>query len=104
MPRVISRVPFKFDGKELERGELFELDFSKPRARQLLGLKYFVVFDVREHEDHMCDKCGKKFASENFYVMHKKKAGGCLGPSSPITRAETAMLLDADPDKVKVED
>jgi hypothetical protein len=48
--------------------------------------------------------CSKKFANEGFYLTHKRKVGGCMAPSTEITKAETAMLLEVDLDKVKVEE
>ena len=101
--KVIARVPFRYNKKELERGELATLQ-GTPRDQQLMGLGYFLPFSKHEHEDKMCDNCGKHFCSESFYIQHKKKPGGCLAPSSPINKAETAMLLDVDPKKVRVEE
>jgi hypothetical protein len=100
---MVARIPFTYVGQELERGELVELK-GTARDDQLRGLKYFLQFDPNEHGKHRCDSCGKIFAYEGFYTAHKKKRGGCLSPGTDITKEETAMLLDLDPAKVKVED
>ena len=98
-----ARIPFTYVGQDLERGELVVLK-GTARDDQLRGLKYFIAFDAHEQTKHRCDNCGKEFCSEGFYLTHKKKKGGCLAPSPDITRAETAMLLDMDVEKVRVED
>lgn len=97
-----ARVPFTYDGLELERGELLALR-GTPRDGQLRGLKYFLPFDPSEHSKKPCDMCGKVFVSEGFYLTHKRKPS-CKAPSPGITKAETAMLLEMDVKDVKVED
>ena len=97
-----ARVPFTYANQDLERGEILELK-NTARDNQLRGLKYFLPFDPIEHSKHQCDGCGKIFCSEGFYLTHKRKPS-CISPSAEITKAETAMLLEMDPLKVKVED
>lgn len=103
MSKVIARIPFKYMGNELERGEVVELRGSA-RDEQLRGLGYFIAYDKNEHGEMVCDNCSKRFASDGFRLAHKKKLGGCLAPSSPISRAETAELLGVEEKKVKIED
>ena len=98
-----ARIPFTYCNQDLERGEILSLRDS-PRDNQLRGLKYFIAFDPAEHTKQRCDMCGKEFCAEGFYLMHKRKIGGCKAPSPDITKVETAMLLDLDPQKVTVED
>jgi hypothetical protein len=98
-----ARIPFRYSGKELERGEIFAPK-GLPRDAQLLGLGYYLPFDPHDYKSMMCDSCGKKFATDNFRLMHKQKKGGCLAPSTPISRAETAMLIGKDLNEVRVEE
>jgi hypothetical protein len=101
--QMLARVPFRYVGQNLERGELFSLRGS-PRDNQLLGIGYMIPFDKNEHRDMACDNCGKHFATEGFYIAHKSKKGGCLAPSPDITKGETAMLLNIDLQKLTVEE
>jgi hypothetical protein len=100
---MIARIPFTYLRQELERGELVELK-GTPRDDQLRGLGYFIPFDKHEHGQLVCDMCGKIFASEGFRIAHKRKIGGCKAPSSPITRAETAGLLNIEPKNLVTDD
>jgi hypothetical protein len=102
-PKFFARIPFRYIGYTYERGEIF-IPRQSPRDAQLLGLGYYIPYDKNEHSLKQCDNCGKNFATESFYHMHKQKAGGCLAPGGDITRAETAMLLDQDIKNVRVEE
>ena len=104
MPTLyFARVPFTYNKKNLDRGEIAELK-DTPRDAKLVGLGYFRPYDKHEHRDVPCDMCGRHFVNEQFYRDHKMKPGGCNGQPSPITKHETAELLDMDPTKVKVEE
>jgi hypothetical protein len=102
-PEFFTRIPFQYGGYKYERGEIFSPK-GLPRDAQLLGLGYYLPYDKHEHSLRQCDNCGKQFASEPFYIMHKSKPGGCLAPSAPITKMETAMLLGKEPKEVRVEE
>lgn len=102
MPSIVSDyfavIPFTYDGIELERGEILKLH-GCIRDDQLIGLNYFRKWDTREHQRKHCDTCGKRFATEGFYFMHKAKLR-CTDPSKPITRDETAQLIGTDPSRI----
>lgn len=99
---VFARIPFMYAKQDLERGEITVLKGS-PRDDQLRGLRYLELYNPAIHERKGCDNCGKVFASDGFRIAHRSKKGGCLAPSSEITRDETAMLLDVDPKSVVME-
>jgi len=101
--RFFARIPFKYAGQPLDRGELIILKGTR-RDDQLRGLGYFLKFDPREHTESMCDGCGRKFAGSAFRDEHKRKKGGCLADEQEITKGEFAMLVDKDVKDVQVED
>lgn len=102
--KVVARVPFKYAGNVLDRGELTELKGS-PRDEKLLGLKYFILFDPKIHTPQRCDTCTRMFISESALIGHKKKPT-CFSDQSdlqPISTFETAEMVGADPTKFKME-
>ena len=89
--KVIAKVPFTYMKQVLERGEIFNLRNS-PRDEQLLGLRYLILFNTKEHYTNPCDGCGKKFASPSSLNAHRKKEN-CLAPGKEITDSESRELV-----------
>lgn len=94
-----ARVPFQYGEQNLDRGELITLQ-GFPRDAQLVGLRYLME-QPRAEKTHRCDMCGKRFANEDFYRQHKAKPD-CMSEPKPISRLETAQLLDVDVNRVQI--
>jgi hypothetical protein len=98
--KVYARMPFGYGGKPLDRGEITELQGLR-NDEKLLGLKYFVPFNVARDKTRQCDNCGRTFV-EVFFVLHQKKKD-CFEEQPGPSKAEIAESLDVDPDKMVVD-
>lgn len=97
--QVWARVPFTYGGRQLDKGELFELR-NLPRDQQLLGLRYMEYFAVTKHGRYQCPDCGRNFVREDFLYAHKQKPN-CNAEPNAITAAETADLLERPETEVR---
>jgi hypothetical protein len=99
---VFARVPFGYNGKNRDRGEVFKLIGGR-NDDKLIGMRYVLPFSPKEHRRILCDRgCGREFIAMSFYDMHKKKKD-CNADQGTLTRGEVAELIGADPDKMIVE-
>ena len=99
---VFARVPFGYNGKNRDRGEVFRFVDAKNNEK-LIGLRYVLPFNAKEHKRILCDRgCGREFVAMSFYDMHKRKRN-CNDDQGTMTRGEVAELVGADPDKMVVE-
>jgi hypothetical protein len=100
---VVARVPLPgYNGKVVDRGEVFKLIGAR-NDEKMIGLRMLLPFDQKTHRAIPCDMCGRKFAAESLYNAHKRKKS-CDEDSQSPTRAETAELIGADPDKLVLDD
>lgn len=102
---VVATRPWKYVGQRLDRGEIFVLNplrVGEQKHAQLEALKYFVRFKSHLHKMLQCDNCGRKFATEEFLLAHKRKPS-CDADTQEITRADVAASLEVDPATVKVD-
>lgn len=99
---VYARVPLPgYNKKVRDRGEIFNL-ISGRNDEKLIGLRYILPFDPKQHKQIQCDTCGSKFINQSFYEDHKRKKD-CKDYQGEPTRAETAELIGADVDKLVVD-
>jgi hypothetical protein len=99
---VFARIPMPgYNGTPKDRGEVFKLVGAR-NDEKLIGLRYVLPFDPKQ-PTKQCDKCGRKFVSEDFYIKHKKKIDCNADPGLP-TKNETAELIGADPEKITIEE
>jgi hypothetical protein len=99
--RVFAKIPMGYNGKELDRGEIFDLVGLRNDSK-LVGLKMVLPFDPKIHRIHSCHVCSRQFAAEQFLTGHRKKPD-CNVASQEPTRAETADILEVDVDKIPVD-
>ena len=100
---VIAKVPFTYNGQDLERGEGFRLR-GFLNDDKLRGLGYVVVSDVKREKFQKCDNCTKSFMTIYHLQSHKAKKGGCLGKAKDITNQELAKLAGKDPSTFRMPD
>ncbi len=100
--KVFARKPFKYAGQNLDRGEVFSLR-ATPRDEQLLGLRYIAPFVSSKMSVYQCDGCGRKFVGEAHRLAHQRKTN-CEALEQEMTKADTADLLEVDPEKLKMPD
>lgn len=101
--KMFARIPFLYAGQNLDRGEILMLK-GTPRDEQLIGLRYFAPFVSKEHSVFQCDDCGRQFIGEGHRLAHRRKKGGCLAVTQKITNADTADLLEVDPNNLRMPD
>ena len=95
--KVYSRIPFGYNGKFRDRGEVFTL-INGRNDEKLQNLRYVLPFVPKDHKEIMCDNCGRKFIAMTYFEAHKRKRA-CDDDSAMPTKLETAELVGADPDK-----
>jgi len=100
--KFYARIPFGYDKKFRDRGEVFTLIGAK-NDNKLQTLRYILPFNPKEHKEILCDSCGRKFIAMSFFDAHKRKRS-CDDDSQVPTRLETAELIGADPDKFTMSD
>lgn len=98
--KVVTLVPMGYGGKQLDRGEVFDLQGKRNDAK-LLGMKYIREYDPKKDRLLPHDMCRRFFANEGALAGHAKKKT-CVTPQQS-TKHDTAHLLDVDPAKVQVE-
>ena len=99
--RVFARFPQKYAGRNLDRGEMLEF-IGTANDERLLGLKYYIRYDPSSHAIKKCDNCSREFGGPQYLLEHKKKKGGCMSLEQKTTKRDTAILLDVDPEKLKM--
>ena len=67
MRKVFTRTPFNYNGHDLERGEVFDLEGLR-NDQKLIDTKY--VQEVNKLKDVISCTCGKSFMVESFYHQH----------------------------------
>ena len=95
---VFAKIPFTYNGKPLDRGQLLELEGCKNDVK-LVGQNFLIPFDAVHDRRWPCDMCGQKFATEMHLHMHRAKPT-CIAEGPEVTRQEQAELLDVDPSKM----
>tara|TARA_Y100000310_G_scaffold96558_2_gene94302 strand:- start:396 stop:746 length:351 start_codon:yes stop_codon:yes gene_type:complete len=101
--KVVALVPFNYGGVNIDRGEIFDLR-ALPNDDKLLGNKFVRYYEKDEDKQLQCDTCGRRFGSDVWRRGHKAKKGGCPAIEQKITDEETAVLLDREPDQVRIDD
>jgi len=101
--RVFAKFPWKYARQNLDRGEIIELKGTS-RDEQLVGLKYFVVYDPVKNTLNKCERdgCPRVFASPQYLLEHRRKKGGCDSLEQKTTKRDTAELLDVDVQNLKM--
>lgn len=100
--KVYARIPFKYAGVNLDRGQVHRLGGHRNDGK-LLGLRYFMKFNSIEHKQFQCDNCGVQFVTDGFLIGHQKKTD-CKAAEQKISTADTADIVDADPAKMVVDE
>lgn len=99
--RVYARFPFKYARRDLDRGELLEF-VGTANDERLLGMKYFIRYDPLHDIPTKCDNCSREFAGPQYLLEHRKKKGGCMSVEQKTTNRDTAILLNVDPENLKM--
>ena len=90
---------------DLDRGEIFKLADQR-NDELLINLKYVTPVESGAKK-YQCDTCGRKFIDQATFVGHKRKSScpkSQEDTSQGLTRSDVARMLDADPEKVKIDD